>query len=296
MHTGFAQKMLRRFYQALPIVRDLRKLDAFLVYARHQAEVESARLAMELKQSPRYCDSKRLLSSEFRVSSQNGEDGIIREIFKRIGTTDRRFVEVGVDDGIECNTAFLLTQGWRGSWIDGGPQMIETVDRWNEENGSGLTALAAFVTRENVASLFERLNVPVEFDFLSLDIDQNTFYAWEGLRRYRPRVVAVEYNAILPPDMDWKVRYNPDRTFDGSNNYGASLKAFENLGKELGYRLVGCDSNGVNAFFIRSDIPGDRFSEPFTAENHYEPPRFGLCLYKQGHRSRRTLLDADCSG
>jgi hypothetical protein len=140
----------------------------------------------------------------------------------------------------------------------------------------------SFITRENIASLFDGIGVPAEFDLLSIDIDQNTYYAWDGLSNYRPRVVVVEYNSSLPPDVDWKVRYDPGRTWDGTNNFGASLKAFELLGRDYGYSLVGCDFIGVNAFFVRDDLVGDSFAEPFTAANHYEPPRYHL-LHRRCH-------------
>jgi len=51
----------------------------------------------------------------------------------------------------------------------------------------------------------------------------------------------VGYNGIFPPGVDWKVRYEPRRTWDGTANFGASLKAYELLGGSLGYALVGCD-------------------------------------------------------
>ena len=37
----------------------------------------------------------------YKVYSQNDEDGIIEEIFNRIGTTNKRFIEFGVQDGLE---------------------------------------------------------------------------------------------------------------------------------------------------------------------------------------------------
>jgi len=54
------------------------------------------------------------------------------------------------------------------------------------------------------------------------------------------------------------------------------------LGQRLGYSLVGCDLTGINAIFVRSDLVGDNFLQPFTAENHYEPARHGL-TYRLGH-------------
>src|SRR5262245_5040521 len=56
-----------------------------------------------------------LRNFERRVYSQNGEDGILEEIFRRVGTTNRFFVEFGVESGAECNCARLaLEEGWQG--------------------------------------------------------------------------------------------------------------------------------------------------------------------------------------
>jgi hypothetical protein len=50
------------------------------------------------------------------------------------------------------------------------------------------------------------------------------------------------------------------------------------LGNRKGYALVGCNITGANAFFVRRDLVQDRFCARFTAENHYEPPRYSLFL------------------
>src|ERR1700750_209690 len=57
---------------------------------------------------PRNADPKRLLRYGFKMYSQCDEDGIIQEIFRRIGPSDRRFVEFGVETGVQCNTVKLL--------------------------------------------------------------------------------------------------------------------------------------------------------------------------------------------
>ncbi|HEY4139990.1 MAG TPA: hypothetical protein VGM57_01175 [Pseudolabrys sp.] len=64
--------------------------------------------------TPRYADPKRLLRHGFKVYSQSDEDGIIQEIFKRIGTASRRFIEFGVESGVECNSVKPLVEGWSG--------------------------------------------------------------------------------------------------------------------------------------------------------------------------------------
>jgi len=243
----------------------------------------------ELEHTPRYQEPLRLPRHAFQVNSQNGEDGIIHEIFRRIGATSRRFVEVGVGDGTENNTAFLLSQGWTGVWIDARDAFVATVTSRPDLQDGCLAYRIAAVDRDNAAGLLRELDVAPEYDLLSLDIDQNTYYVWEALHEFRPRVVVVEYNAAIPPAIDWQVHYAADRSWDGSQNAGASLKAFERLGRRLGYCLVGCDYSGVNAFFVRHDLATGLFAEPFTAENHYEPPRYPHLLHRRGHP--RAILD-----
>jgi hypothetical protein len=306
------RQLLKRLYRSVPVVRELAQLRdlQYMFYTeileiragledvgrqvRRLRDVEALNMYLAIhehlaiREHPRYGDPRRLSLYEHPVCAQNGEDGMIREIFRRVGTTDSTFAEVGVGDGKENNTVFLLAQGWKGFWFDGTPLFLDALEKTREEDEGRLKSLVSMVTRENVASLFQRLGVPREFDLLSLDIDQNTYFIWEGLRDYRPRVVVVEYNASIPCDLDWKVKYVPDRTWDWTHNFGASLKAFENLGRELGYSLVGCDLTGTNAFFVRDDLVGDRFAEPFTSENHYEPPRY---RYDSRHGHPVGILD-----
>ncbi|MGC8643998.1 MAG: hypothetical protein ACP5XB_29415, partial [Isosphaeraceae bacterium] len=78
-----------------------------------------------LLDGPKHREPKDLNRHEFQAFSQNGEDGIIAEIFQRIGVTNRYFVEFGASDGFENNTALLVRPlGWRGLWIDGSPGAI----------------------------------------------------------------------------------------------------------------------------------------------------------------------------
>jgi len=265
-------------YRRLPLVRECREMQASL--SRIEKALKAGQmirlLDFELHDHPRYADPRRLLRYQSQVCSQNGEDGIIHEIFRRIGTTAKIFAEVGVGDGCENNTAFLLSQGWTGFWVDGCNNFLRALENREDLQRECLKYFVSIISRENIAGLFEQLGVPKEFDLLSLDIDQNTYYAWEGLRSFRPRVVVVEYNGAVPPDVDWKVRYSSNRIWDGTQNFGAGLKAFEIIGRKFGYSLVGCEFVGSNAFFVRDDLLAGKFAEPFTAENHHEPPRYWM--------------------
>jgi hypothetical protein len=235
---------------------------------------------------PRYADPKRLVRYGFKVYSQCDEDGIIHEIFKRIGTTNRTFVEFGVGSGIECNSVKLLVEGWRGLWLDGGEHHIcQSRTRFKTfVESRHLTALEAFITAENINSLIAQGGVSGEIDLLGIDIDHNDYWVWQAIDVVNPRVVVIEYNATMHPPLSLVVPYEPDRIWDGSNFYGASLEALVRLGRNKGYQLVGCNFAGSNAFFVRHDLVGDCFLEPATAEEHYEPPRYYFGLLKAGHR------------
>src|ERR1700722_15157710 len=90
-------------------------------------------LADNLFNNPKYANSKRLNKQECQVFSQNGEDGIIQEIFNRIGTTNKYFIEFGVEDGLECNTTNLLYKKWSGLWIEGSPEHAKAcANRFND--------------------------------------------------------------------------------------------------------------------------------------------------------------------
>ena len=242
-------------------------------------------LQTNLHDNPRYQDQKRLNRHEYQVYSQNGEDGIIEAIFDRIGTTNRVFVEIGVQDGLECNSTWLLLKGWSGYWLEGNPKSVEAIqDKFSGPiNKRQLKVQQGFITAENVEALLQENGVPIEFDMLSIDIDGNDYWVWKAIDQVNPRVVVIEYNALFRGNVKWVMKYNPTHIWDGTSYFNASLKSLELLGDSKGYCLVGCDFLGINAFFVRRDLAGNNFCEPFTAENHYEPIRYHL-LKKNGHR------------
>jgi len=265
-------------------VRQLQQTLAQVATKTHEIRIDQFRwrsafleqFTHHLLSLPRYQDPRRLSRYEHQVFSQSGEDGILAEIFKRIGVTNRFFVEIGVGDGLQNNTAYWLFQGWRGVWVEGNRDAVAFIQQHftKEISARQLRVLHKFVTAENITELLQQADVPQTFDLLSVDIDRNTYWVWNALKNYRPRVVCVEYNALFPPDVDWKVDYHPERVWNKSSYFGASLLAFEYLGRQLGYCLVGCTLSGINAFFVHQDWCDEQiFAAPFTAENHYEPHR-----------------------
>jgi len=276
---SFGRKLWNCFLPLRDLAECNQKLDA-LAAEMKQLRTMMADHLLELKRASASTDPRDLHRFEAQVCSQNGEDGVIAEIFQRIGTTSRTFLEIGVGDGRENNTAFLLSLGWTGFWVDGNPKMGKRVDE--SPFKPYVRYKIAFANEENIPGIIKELGVRQDLDLLSIDIDQNTYYIWRALGAWKPRVVVIEYNSAIPASIDWKANYDPDKVHDGTDNYGASLKALEKLGRELGYSLVHCEMVGCNAFFVRDDLVGTHFSGPFTAEQHYERSRFAL-IHRSSH-------------
>ena len=249
---------------------------------RRQMTALAYELALTRLQAAR--DPRELCLCTTQCFSQGPEDGVIAEIFRRIGTRDRFFIEIGVGDGRENTTRLLLTLGWSGIWVEGSaPACAAIRDGFAAPLASGqLRLIEAMVSAENIEALLAEAGAPARFDYLSVDLDMNTYHVWRALGGYRPRAACIEYNASIPPAHEFVVPYAPSAVWDGSNWYGAGLKSLELLGASKGLRLVGCDFYGVNAFFVVDKEDLSSFVEPFTAEKHYQPPNY-LAPFRQGH-------------
>lgn len=206
---------------------------------------------------------------------------MIEVIFDRIGTTDRFFVEFGVGDATECNTARLLDLGWKGLMMDASAETLNP----------RATVRREFLTADNANAVFAKHGVPREFDLLSIDVDGNDYWIWRSLD-HRPRVVVIEYNAHVPPDEAKTISYEPDFKWSGTDYFGASLLAVVRLGESKGYTLVHCERAGVNAFFVRTDVARDHFVKRPVAEI-YRPPNYGYAGHRFPKDPARELATVD---
>jgi hypothetical protein len=211
---------------------------------------------------------------EMKVFSQNGEDGILLYLFSRIGARARRFVEIGVGDGRECNTANLSVNfGWTGCVVEGAPEAARSAREHFDRLAPGrVDTIAARVDAECVDGLVAG-SARGELDLLSIDIDGIDWWVWKAIRSIAPRVVVIEYNAVLPPERPLVVRYDPvfaRREKHPSGAYfGASLGAYRKLAEEKGYILACCDSRGANAFFVKKELCEGIFRNLEPAEAYY---------------------------
>lgn len=219
---------------------------------------------------------------EHKIYSQHGEDGIINEIFERIGTTTKTFFEFGAGSGSENNTIALLLQGWSGWWVDGG-SYVDVYRKLFAQSieEKKLVVAKSMISSENINSLVEDLGIPKEIDLISIDIDGNDFYVWKSLTVTKPRVVIIEYNSGYLPSMHF-LQSESISVWNGSNFFGASLYTLNELGKQKGYTLVCCDLTGGNAFFVRDDLVKDKFDHAGDIRKIWQKPRYYL-YYHAGH-------------
>jgi hypothetical protein len=188
------------------------------------------------------------------LHSQHGEDACTLDLFRRLGAPHKTFLEIGIQDGMECNTATLaLNFGWRGVMLEGNPELAAAA-QVNYQPFPGVTVRHAFVSRENINGLLKESGVDPEADFFSLDIDGNDYWIWAAMEDFRPRVVVVECNGYfgrravtIPYDPQFAHRSRTPRGYAG-----ASLPAFAKLARQKGYALVKAVS--WNAFFVRRDV------------------------------------------
>lgn len=212
-----------------------------------------------------------------KVFSQADEDGIIEEIFFRLGIYNGVFVEIGTENGLECNTHYLLHKNWVGHWFEGDITLSEPIQSNFKQfmDKDKLRVALGRLTKENINEAFLRAAVPTKVDFLSIDIDGMDIHLFQTLD-IDAKVVCIEYNAKWPSNIIRIPEYDPNYNWDGSSYMGSSLKALCEVADKKGYELVGTNVTGSNAFFVRKDLISDRFVANRTPEYLYNPPRYWL--------------------
>lgn len=221
----------------------------------------------------------KLSDLELKVFSQFGDDGIIQYLTHHLELKKRTFIEFGVGDYFESNTRFLLQKdNWSGFVMDGSTKNMARLKHayffWRHD----LYAQASFITRDNIVRLLQPHISRWEGDpdLLHIDLDGNDYWIWKQLS-VRPSILILEYNGTFGIDRSISVPYRDDfnRTKAHYSNvyWGASLKALHTLSHGKGYRFVGCNSAGNNAYFIHQDRMNPYVRE-VTLEDGYVEPKY----------------------
>ncbi|MES2353048.1 MAG: hypothetical protein V4568_01395 [Pseudomonadota bacterium] len=227
-----------------------------------------------------------LNAHEFKVFSQNGEDGIIQFLVRKIEIPKKIFVEFGVHDYTESNTRFLMKNDyWSGLVIDGSEANIRRIKSDELYWRHNLKAECAFINLDNINKLIESNGIAADIGLLSVDIDGNDYWVWEAIDCISPRIVVCEYNSLFGPTR--KVTSIYSESFVASKAHysglywGASIAAFDHLAKAKGYSLVGSNRMGNNLFFVRNDVIGDL--KTCTPEEAYVKSQFRISRNEAGN-------------
>jgi len=222
--------------------------------------------------------STRLQDYEFKVFSQWGEDGILQRLIDVVKLEERTFIEFGVEDFFESNCRFLLmNDNFSGFVMDGSSDNMNACKTsyfyWKYE----LQARQAFITRDNINELLAESGFGPDLAILSVDLDGVDYWVTEAIERFTPRILIHEYNAVFGSERKISVPYDPafQRSAGHSSNlyWGASLGALTYLAEKRGYSLVGTNSAGCNAFYVRNDLLSDKL-EVLSAKSGYTESRY----------------------
>jgi hypothetical protein len=242
-----------------------------------------------------------LRQTEFRVFSQFGDDGIIQYILHRLNLPkeERRFVEFGVESYKEANTRFLLlNDNWGGLIMDGSEANMTSVRSEDIYWKHDLTALARFITPDNINDLLRENGFTGRIGLLSIDIDGNDYWVWEKITAADPALVIVEYNGLFggkeAVTVPLESEFTRGKAHYSNLYWGTSLPALCQLAERKGYRWIGCNSSGNNAYFVRKAdadlfaavrLPDDYVAAKFR-EGRGEDGRLNFL----GQRAGRDLL------
>lgn len=222
---------------------------------------------------------------EFSGFSQNGEDGILDVLRSQLLQLNYKCVEIGVEDGIQSNTAWMITADkYDGVMVDGNPTFA------NHAKIITPKSLYMFVTRENVQKL-KTIVACDNPDVFSLDIDGNDYYIAKAIfeEGFRPKIFVVEYNSVFGLDLSVTIEYQKYFVYTKAHQthlyYGVSISGWKKFFEMYGYRFITVDTNGVNAFFadincfdidFLDNIGGINF-----AENIHQYNKFSMTSDKQ---------------
>ena len=202
---------------------------------------------------------KNLSEIEFQVFSQWGEDGIIDWIVNKFSNIPKSFLEIGTQDYKESNTRFLLiNKNWDGFLIEADNKAIKKIKSQRIYWKHKLTVKNEFVTRENINNVINKLDVPKKLGLLSIDIDGVDYWVLKKISTLDPSIIICEYNSLYgtkkPITVPYKKNFNRSKEHYSNLYYGASIQAFIELMKTKKYFLLGTNSAGNNAFFLKNNF------------------------------------------
>lgn len=173
-----------------------------------------------------------------RYYSQYGEDGIVEETLKRIKKKfklDGWCCEFGAWDGIHfSNTCYFIKKlNYKAILIEGDFNKTKELElNFPSKKIIKENKFVDFKGSNSLDNIFKHHKIPKKFDFLSIDVDGVDYHIFDSLKKYRPKIICIEYNPTIPNS----VEFIQERNF--KIKHGSSAKSIIQLAEKKKYSLV----------------------------------------------------------
>ena len=202
-----------------------------------------------------YKNIKNISNTEFKIYSQNGEDGILDYLIYSLKIERPKFIEIGIGDYSESNTRFIFERtSPKGMVVDCIDNLEKKIKKKVKVWRGDLKIINKKINTKNVLQLLDKDNMLNDLDLFSIDIDGIDYWILERLPKYFSKIVVLEYNPTFGFDLEVSVPNisNFDRTKYHYSNlcFGMSFRAAVNLMDKKGFYFVGSNFLNNNAFFV----------------------------------------------
>ena len=175
-----------------------------------------------------------LLYYRKNINSQNGEDGVIEQIFKMMNIKNGNFIEFGAWDGKHLSNSYkLFTEGWSGIFIEGdSPKFNTLINNFrNYNNVCCINRYVGYSDNDSLDTIIEESSFKnKQFDFISIDVDGLDYFILQKLNKYLPKVICIEVSSGHSPNFSELLNENVAR-----NNVGQSINVMAKMAYEKGY-------------------------------------------------------------
>ena len=142
-----------------------------------------------------YKNVKKIIETDLKIYSQNGEDGIIDYLLFSLNIEKPKFIEIGVGDYSESNTRFFFERTSGDGLIidiidDFEKKVKEKVKIWK----GNLKILQQNIDANNILDTLKNNNFFQKIDLFSLDIDGIDYWVLKELPKNFCKILVAEYN------------------------------------------------------------------------------------------------------
>ncbi len=169
--------------------------------------------------------------------SQNGEDGVISEILKRLKfkSKEKWCCEFGAWDGVHGSNTFNLVKNYNYNavYIEGDKNKFQDLVK-TRKKFKKIEIFNKYVSHKKKSinrldKILKKTKINKYFDILSIDIDSYDLAVWRSLKRYRPKIVVIEVNSGILPGV---------KQTHGKNRIGNSFTSTIDFAKKNKYQLI----------------------------------------------------------